>query len=163
MDSSAEAVSEQEFRHALSHFASGVTVISGLHDRRPVGITCQSFMSLSLDPPMIAFAPSRASTSWPLMAPAGVIGVSILTEQQGDVCRQLAIPGTDKFAGLSWTPGKVAGVPLISGALACLECGIEAIHEAGDHFLVYASVLRIAVSKGRPLLYFRSDMGALAG
>jgi 3-hydroxy-9,10-secoandrosta-1,3,5(10)-triene-9,17-dione monooxygenase reductase component len=156
------AVSGDTFRHALSHFATGVTVVSGIAGDWPVGITCQSFMSLSLDPPLVAVAPSRASSSWPLMAPAGVIGISILTDQQAEVCGRFAVTGTDKFAGLRWTPGAITGVPLIDGALACLECGIEAIHEAGDHYLVCARVIDVTVSEGQPLLYFRSGTRVLA-
>jgi len=155
-------VSGDTFRHALSHFATGVTVVSGIAGDRPTGITCQSFMSLSLDPPLVAVAPSRASASWPLMAPAGVIGISILTDQQAEVSRRFAVTGADKFADLRWTPGPVTGVPLIDGALTCMECGIEAIHEAGDHYLVCARVIDITMSEGRPLLYFRSGVRALA-
>jgi len=161
-EQAATAVSGEVFRRALGHFASGVTVISAISGGQPVGLTCQSFMSVSLDPPLVAVAPSRTSTSWPLMAPAGAIGISILTNEQAEVSRRFATSGGDKFAGLDWSVGSSTGMPLIDGALARMECGVETVHEAGDHLLVVARVLAVDVAAGRPLLYFRSGFGELA-
>lgn len=147
-----------EFRTILGHFASGVTLVTGMHDGRPAGFTCQSFFSLSLDPPLVAFAPGQASTSWPRASSTGSICVNILSDGQEALARTFSQTGADKFAGVGWTPAG-NGAPRLHGALAWLDCTVEDVHEAGDHWLVTARVVEMGRAPGQPLLFYRGGFG----
>jgi flavin reductase (DIM6/NTAB) family NADH-FMN oxidoreductase RutF len=156
-------VSESEidrgvFRTVLGHFASGVAVVAGRDGGTPLGFTCQSFFSLSLDPPLVAIAPSRASTSWPRMVPSGSFTVSVLAEDQEALARVFATSGGDKFAGIGWSAGRT-GAPRIHDCLAWVDCHIEAIHEGGDHLVVVGRVVDLEVGGGVPLLFYRGGFG----
>ncbi|WP_411130335.1 flavin reductase family protein [Streptomyces sp. x-19] len=144
------------FRDVLGRFASGITMVATLDaDGAPAGLACQSFASLSLDPPLILLCIGKHSTSWPRIAAAGRFAVSVLAEEHRAACASLAASGTDKFAGLSWRPGPHGTVHL-DGALATVDCALDAVHEAGDHLLVTGRVLDLAArDDGAPLLYFR--------
>ncbi|MEV0323795.1 flavin reductase family protein [Streptomyces sp. NPDC050658] len=144
------------FRDVLGRFASGITVVAGLDDGEPVGFACQSFASLSLDPPLVMLAVGRTSTSWPRIARSGRFCVNILAAEQRDICSALGRSGTDKFAAVPWRVGEHGNVR-IDGALAAIDCELRAVHEAGDHYLATAEVVALdAREDGRPLLYFRS-------
>jgi 3-hydroxy-9,10-secoandrosta-1,3,5(10)-triene-9,17-dione monooxygenase reductase component len=146
------------FREVLGHFATGVTVITAIEDGEPIGFTCQAFTSLSLDPPLVALAPAKNSTSWPRIAKAGTFCVNILAEDQEALCRDFAVSGGDKFRGIGWRPGG-SGAPVLEGALAWVECEFVRAHDAGDHELVVGRVLDLGVGSGRPLLYYRGGFG----
>jgi 3-hydroxy-9,10-secoandrosta-1,3,5(10)-triene-9,17-dione monooxygenase reductase component len=147
-------------RQALGLFASGVTVVttgSGPDDVH--GMTANAFTSVSLDPPLVAFCVAHTSTSWPRLRAARTQTVNVLAEHQQSVCAALASKGGDKFAGLEWTksPG---GNPMISDALAWIDCSIEAEHPAGDHVIVVARVHDLGVhGDGGPLVFFRGGYG----
>lgn len=146
----------QHFREALGHFCSGITVVSALVDSRPVGLTCQSFFSVSLAPPLIAFAVGKTSTSFPKVRDARVFSINVLAQTQRHVSAAFARSGTDKWAGIAWQPGRF-GQPLLDGSLAWLECEVRDVHDTGDHVLVVAEVLDLNFDRaGQPLLYFRS-------
>lgn len=149
-------------REVMGHFATGVTVVTAMHHTQPVGFTCQSFVSLSLDPPLIALAPSKASTSWPRIRAADSFCVNVLTDGQAGLCRTFAQPGGDKFAGIDWSPG-VTGAPVLRRSLAWVECELEASHDAGDHELIIGRVRGISIGEGTPLLFYRSRLTRLAG
>lgn len=149
-------------REVMGHFATGVTVVTGMHQRQPVGFTCQSFVSLSLDPPLVALAPSKASTSWPRIRDAGGFCVNMLSDRQEQVCQAFARSGGDKFAGIEWSPG-VTGVPVLAQSLAWVECGLDAAYEAGDHELVIGKVRSVSTGQGTPLLFYRSRLARLTG
>ncbi|MDA8043972.1 MAG: flavin reductase family protein [Actinomycetota bacterium] len=149
-----------EYRAVLGHFASGITLITGLWEMQPVGLTCQSFFSVSLDPPLIAISPGRSSTSWPLISSGGSFCVNVLTDDQEALARSFAQSGSDKFAGVGWAAGS-GGVPRIEGALAWLDCRIRDIYEAGDHWLVTAEVIQLAHGTGQPLLFYRGGFASV--
>ena len=146
------------FREVLGHFATGVTVVTAVDAGEPVGFTCQAFTSLSLDPPMVALAPGKNSTSWPRIAAAGAFCVNILAEGQEALCRDFAVSGGDKFAGVGWQPAG-NGAPLLQGTLAWVECSFVRSHDAGDHELVIGLVQDMGVRPGRPLLFYRGGFG----
>lgn len=150
-------IEKEHFKEALSHFATGVTVVTAMEEARPVGFTCQSFTALSLDPPMIAIAPAKSSTSWPRMVQAGAFCVNILAENQERLSRSFASSGGNKFVGVSWHTG-LSGAPILDGCLAVVECSLDSIYEAGDHELVTGHVVSLSIGKGGPLLYFRSRL-----
>ncbi|MER8038200.1 flavin reductase family protein [Streptomyces hydrogenans] len=144
------------FRDVLGRFASGITVVAALDDDAPVGFACQSFASLSLDPPLVMLAVGRSSTSWPRIQSAGRFCVNILAEDQRTTCAALGRSGPDKFADVPWRVSE-HGTVRVDGALAHVECVLHEVYEAGDHHLVTAHVVALdAGEDGRPLLYYRS-------
>lgn len=156
-------VDRAEFRRVLGAFASGVTVITAPAagpDTGPAGFACQSFTSLSLDPPLVAFMVGRASTTWPRIARAGVFCVNVLAAGQGPLCRAFAASGTDKFAGVPHTPAPHTGSPRLPSALAWIDCTIHAVHTGGDHLIVVGRVEGLGTegpegAEGAPLLFHR--------
>ncbi|WP_250304925.1 flavin reductase family protein [Streptomyces sp. A 4/2] len=153
-------ISQDDFREVLGRFASGLTVVAAVDSTgRPAGLVCQSFASLSLDPPLVLLCVGRTSSSWPRIEAAGRFTVNVLAGDQQAVCTALGRSGDDKFAGVDWTPSDHGGVRL-DGALATIDCELYGTHEAGDHYVVTARVLDLdAREDGSPLLYFRSAYG----
>jgi flavin reductase (DIM6/NTAB) family NADH-FMN oxidoreductase RutF len=150
-----------KYRAALGHFASGVAIVTAMSPRGPVGLTCQSFFALSLDPPLVAIATGLSSTSWPQVAEVGAFCVNILSNDQEPVCRGFAVSGANKFSGVPWSL-TANGSPRIDGVLAWLDCTIEWSYPAGDHYLVVGRVHDLGTGTGDPLLFFRSGFGTFA-
>ncbi|HVV36265.1 MAG TPA: flavin reductase family protein [Acidimicrobiales bacterium] len=153
------------FKTVMGHFATGVTIVTALEGETPVGFTAQSFVSLSIDPPLVAVCPARSSTSWPRIAAADGLCINILGADQEPVCRAMATPGADKFSGVGWSAAPRTGAPLIDGSLAWVEGRIEATHPAGDHEIVVVRVedMGEATSEGHPhgpLLFYRAGFGS---
>ena len=152
------------FRDVLGRFATGVTVVTGLLDGVPYGLTCQSFTSVSLDPPLVLFCPARTSRAWPLIQRSGHFCVNILAAGQVEVSRTRAGRGTDKVAGLDWSPSTATGSPVLAGTLGFVDATISSVHEAGDHFVVVGRVLDLgARDADRPLLFFKGGYGTTEG
>jgi 3-hydroxy-9,10-secoandrosta-1,3,5(10)-triene-9,17-dione monooxygenase reductase component len=152
-------IEQATFRTVLGHFASGVAVLAGMDEGQPVGLACQSFFSLSLDPPLVAVAPSITSTSWPAIARSGAFCINILTDTQEPLCRVFSTSGADKFDGVGWSPAS-SGSPRLHDVLAWVDCRIGDVHPAGDHWLVVGEVLDLGVGGGEPLLFYRGGFGA---
>jgi 3-hydroxy-9,10-secoandrosta-1,3,5(10)-triene-9,17-dione monooxygenase reductase component len=149
-------IGETEFRSAMSRFASGLTIVATLDGGKPIGLTCQSFSSLSVDPQLILICVGRRSTTWRRIERIGRFTVSILADGQQPACVALGRPGPNKFDMVSWQAGADGSVR-VDGALATIDCAIHAVHDAGDHKVVIGEVLDLSVSEdGNPLLYFRS-------
>ena len=148
-------------REVLGHFASGVTVVTALTADGPAGFTCQSFSSLSLDPPLVAFAPARSSQTWPALRAIGRFCVNVLAEGQGAVSQNFARSGVDKFAGVTWSPS-VHGSPVLDGVVAWIDGELWAEYDGGDHSIVVARVLDLGADPDRrPLLFHRGAYGLL--
>jgi 3-hydroxy-9,10-secoandrosta-1,3,5(10)-triene-9,17-dione monooxygenase reductase component len=155
------ALDPVRFRRVLSHFCSGVVVVTAISKGRPVGLTCQSFSSLSLDPPLVMFGAALASRTWPEVRSAGRFAVNILGADQIEISRIFARSGTDKFADLGWRPG-ATGAPMLDGALAHIECELVATHPGGDHEIAVGQVVALDEGDGtHPLLFFRSEYRSL--
>ncbi|HVM09637.1 MAG TPA: flavin reductase family protein [Acidimicrobiales bacterium] len=159
-ESGAPTFDVAHLRQVMGHFATGVTIITAMDGRDPVGFTAQSFQSLSLDPPLVLFSPQKASTTWPKIKAAGTFCVNILSDDQEAVCRTFATSGADKFRGIGWVPGPRTGAPLLRDVLAWVEGEIVAEHDGGDHVIVVGKVLDLHVEhEGRPLLFYRGGFG----
>ncbi|MFE5883120.1 flavin reductase family protein [Streptomyces hydrogenans] len=158
-------VDPAEFRRVLGHFASGVTLVTTVDGAGPTGFACQSFASLSLDPPLVAFMVARTSTTWPRIAAAGTFCVNILGADQGPLCRAFAVSGADKFAGVEWFPAPVTGAPRLPGSPAWIDCAITAVHTGGDHLVVVGRVEALGADDGdaEPLLFHRGRFGRFSG
>lgn len=149
-------------RHVMGHFGTGVAVITAHDGRRPVGFTCQSLTSVSLEPPLISFCPARTSSTWPVIRQLKRVCVNVLASDQRDLALLFAKSGTDRFSATSWRPAS-NGAPVLQGALAGIEAQFEAEHDAGDHTIVIARVTALQANAGRdPLLFFRGDFHSLA-
>jgi 3-hydroxy-9,10-secoandrosta-1,3,5(10)-triene-9,17-dione monooxygenase reductase component len=151
---------EARYRQVLGHFCSGVVVVTGAGDGGPSGLTCQSFSSVSLDPPLVMFCPSRASSSWAAIRPSGSFAANILSSDQEDVSRAFASTGADKFRGVGWRAG-ATGSPVLDDVLAAIDCVVESEHDAGDHTIVVGRVveLHLAGRDSGPLLFYRGGYG----
>ncbi len=160
-DGPVAAVGPQAMREVLGHFASGVTVVTALTDEGPLGFTCQSFSSLSLDPPLVVFAPARASRTWPRLRDIGRFCVNVLAEDQVALSAQFARSNADKFTGVPWRPSPL-GQPVLHDVVAWIDCELWAEYDGGDHTLVAARVLGLGADPGRrPLLFHRGAYGLL--
>ncbi|MCG5211727.1 flavin reductase family protein [Streptosporangium sp. KLBMP 9127] len=149
------------FRSVLGRFATGVVAITAIDpvSGEPCGLAANSFTSVSLDPPLVAFCVAHTSTSWPLVRAAETHCVNVLGEHQRELSGRLAARGGAKFAGLGWRDSP-RGNPVLDGALAWIECTIEAEHQAGDHVIVVARVHELdAHAEGGPLVFFRGGYG----
>jgi 3-hydroxy-9,10-secoandrosta-1,3,5(10)-triene-9,17-dione monooxygenase reductase component len=157
----ARIVDPDVLRDVLGHFASGVTVVTAVTGEGPIGFTCQSFSSLSLDPPLVVFAPSRASRTWPRLREIGRFCVNVLAEGQDDVSQNFARSAPDKFARVPWTPS-VHGAPVLEGIVAWIDGELWAEYDGGDHTVVVARVLDLGAHPDRrPLLFHRGVYGLL--
>lgn len=150
----AELVAARRFRDVLGLFASGVTIITSVHDGEPVGMTCQSFTSVSLAPPLVLFCPARTSRAWPLIERAGFFCANILSADQATLSERFASKGAEKYAGVAWSTA-ATGAPVLDGALGYVDCRIDAVHQAGDHLVVIGRVVELGGGgPGGPLLYY---------
>lgn len=156
-------IAPEEFRRALGHFATGVTVVTTRDTReRPTGLTVSAFAALSLDPPLVLVCVDHKAQTYPALCASGRFAVNVLSDRQEAVSRRFASSQTDKFTGVAHAVSPL-GLPLIEGALVHLECVTVAAHPAGDHTIFVGRVERAAVSAGAPLLYYRGRYGRLAG
>lgn len=143
------------FRKVLGQFATGVTVVTCASARGPVGMTVNSFASLSLDPPLVMWSPAKSSRRAEAFRAAPWFAVHILAaDQQG--LADAFMRAADAFDETRWRHGD-GGVPLIEGCLARLQCLRIAEHDAGDHTIEIGRVVHMASREGDPLLYYRGQ------
>ncbi|MFK7914656.1 MAG: flavin reductase family protein [Pseudomonadales bacterium] len=147
-------------RTAMGHFSTGIVVATGALDGEPAGFAAQSFVSLSLDPPLIALCPGKGSTSWPKLRDSGHFCINMLGAEQKPLCDLFAVSGGNKFADLDWRPG-VTGSPILAGVLAYVDCELHAEHDAGDHTIAVGRIKDFAVldPNAEPLLFYRGGYG----
>lgn len=144
-----------EFRRVLSHFASGVTILTTRDgEGRPVGLTASAFTSLSLEPPLILACVDLSARCQGAFDAADRFAVNILSLDQEHLSRQFASAVDDKFDQLRHEAGAL-GLPLIKGALAHIECTKVSTYPGGDHCILVGRVDATAVADGHPLLYYR--------
>lgn len=146
------------YKEVVGHYATGVVLITAATPDGPVGFTCQTFGSLSLDPILGFFAVGSASQSWARVRRAGDVGINMLAADQEGLARVFATSGVDKFAGVDWSPAP-RGSPLLGGALAHLEGEITSVASHGDHDLAVVQIHFVHAYQGHPLLYYRGGYG----
>jgi flavin reductase (DIM6/NTAB) family NADH-FMN oxidoreductase RutF/DNA-binding IclR family transcriptional regulator len=157
------AFDDKRFREVLGYLPTGVVVITAvMPDGRPSGMAVGSFTSVSLDPPLVAFLPARTSSTFKGLREARTFCVNILSAKQEPICRQFAVSGGDKFAGVGWSPAP-SGAPVIDGVVAWIDCEFERIDEAGDHYIVLGRVTHFETGVPTiPLLFFQGGYGGFA-
>ena len=153
----------RELRHTLGCFATGVTIITTApegHD--PIGITANSFTSVSLDPPLVLWSLARDSSSYHTFAIATHYTVNILCESQLALSVRFADPDNHRHLnGISWRNGE-NGCPILPSSLASIECEICERIDGGDHVILLGRVLRFEQRKGKPLLFTQGKYANLA-
>lgn len=158
-------ITGHQLRAAASHFPTGVAIVSTIGTLgQPIGCTVSSFLSVSLDPPIIAVSLGESTSTVEHLVAAGKFGVSVLSASQGGVAQVFASRDVDhreRFAGVRWRPGR-SGVPLLDNGLSSLECEIHEVVPAGDHHLVLGSVTSLFSSGwGSPLVHHQGTLGSL--
>lgn len=160
MSSMRREIPAAAFRETLGHYPTGVAVVTGIAaDGTPVGMVVGSFTSVSLDPPLVAFLPTKESGSWARLSTAVRFCVNVLAADQEDVCRRFASRAADKFDGVAWSaaPG---GSPVLDGVVAWIECDHHQVVDGGDHWIVLGAVTDLAVARpALPLLFFQGGYG----
>jgi 3-hydroxy-9,10-secoandrosta-1,3,5(10)-triene-9,17-dione monooxygenase reductase component len=151
------------FRDTMGQFCTGIVVVTGCTDGQPAGMAAQSFVSLSLDPPLVAVCPARTSTSWPKVRASGNFCINVLGAHQKPLCDLFARSGGDKFARVSWRRS-VTGSPVLDGIVGYVDCVLEAEHDAGDHVIAVGRVRDFATldAEAAPLVFFRGRYGQFA-
>ena len=156
-------VEASNFRRVLGHYPTGVCIVTATPvDGRATGMVVGSFTSVSLDPPLVAFFPAKISASWPRIQTAGKFCVNVLASDQRPLCQDFGGRGMAKLAGL---PHRISvnGSPILDDVLAWIDCTLDAVHEAGDHYVVIGRVVALEVERyGSPLLFFRGGYGAFS-
>jgi flavin reductase (DIM6/NTAB) family NADH-FMN oxidoreductase RutF len=148
-------IDDAHFKLALSHFASGVTIVTTEHEGRPFGMTVASFASLSLNPKLVLVCIETSVKTHEAIVAAGKFGVSILASDQANVSSKFASRSDDKFTGVDIFRSAL-DLPMITGALTTIECKVQAQLPGGDHSIFVGEVIDIQTREGEPLLYFRS-------
>lgn len=149
------AIDPQSFRKVLGAYPTGVCVITSVLDGVRSGLAVGSFTSISLDPPLVGFFPGKSSTSWKSIEQAGRFCVNVLGSDQLDISHRFASKGGDKFADLAHGTSP-AGLPLLDGAMAWIDCRLKTVYDIGDHYLVVGAVTDLACKPdGTPLIFLR--------
>jgi 3-hydroxy-9,10-secoandrosta-1,3,5(10)-triene-9,17-dione monooxygenase reductase component len=146
-------------RTVLGHFATGIALVTAFDGDEPVGMACNSFTSVSLDPQLVLFCAAKSSSTWPRIQTAKKWCANVLAEEGEEVCRLFAQKGADRFAHIAYSPGR-SGAPVLDDALAFVDCETAAEYDAGDHVIVVGKVLELGyAAEGKPLLFYRGGYG----
>ena len=154
---------KRAFRQALGSFPTGVAIVTAISPSRPpMGITVNSFTSVSLEPPLVLWCIDRKSDRYEVFTKVGGFTISVLGTAHEEVSSRLAQQGAHSLDGLDLIDTEL-GAPALADSLAFFECASEAVYEGGDHAIIVGRVLRFARREaGAPLVYFRGRYGALA-
>jgi flavin reductase (DIM6/NTAB) family NADH-FMN oxidoreductase RutF len=149
------SLSQAQLRRVFAAFPTGVAAVAAVIDGEPTGLAANSFVSVSLDPPLVSVCIAHSSTTWPVLRTAGRLGISVLGDHQEVASRQLSSRDGERFAGLDWraTPD---GALLVCEASAWFDCSIEQEITAGDHDIVLLRVHDLGASEVMPLVFHGS-------
>ncbi|HYW62798.1 MAG TPA: flavin reductase family protein [Bradyrhizobium sp.] len=163
LSSGHSGIDPRDFRNALGTYATGVTIITAAaSDGKPVGITCNSFASVSLNPPLVLWSLGMFSQSLSAFQNASHFAVHVLGAPQRELARKFATSAADKFAGVEWTPG-LGNAPLLGGAVARFECRTADRYYGGDHVIFLGAVEAYTYTSAEPLLFARGGYGGFVG
>lgn len=155
-------VDPSAYRDVLGHYPTGVTVVTAFDGEEPIGMVVGTFTSVSLDPPLVAFMPTRGSGTYARLARAQSFCINVLAHDQLEVCRTMAVPRDDKFAQVDWAT-TMHGAPALADAVAQIHCTPESQIEAGDHYIVVCRVRALEVNRAvTPLLFFQGGYGGFS-
>jgi flavin reductase (DIM6/NTAB) family NADH-FMN oxidoreductase RutF len=153
-----------DFRSVLGHFPTGVTVVTAPGEDRPVGVAIGSFVSISLDPPLVGFFLGTESGSWPPMEAAGHFCVNILCEDQQALCGVMASKSDEKFDGVDYEVAAGSGAPILPDIHAMIDCRIDEVVKVGDHNLIVGRVLQLETRRDAPpMVFYKGQYGSFSG
>jgi flavin reductase (DIM6/NTAB) family NADH-FMN oxidoreductase RutF len=157
--SDSSPIDPRDFRNALGTYATGVTIITASgSDGKPYGITCNSFASVSLNPPLVLWSLVLYSSSLSVFQNAGHFAVNVLGASQQALANKFAKSSEDKFLGVEWTPG-VGNAPLLKDSVANFQCRAVNRYYGGDHVIFLGAVEAYAYGRNEPLLFARGGYG----
>jgi len=161
--SGSSPIDPRDFRNALGTYATGVTIITAMAaDGKPYGVTCNSFTSVSLNPPLVLWSLGMYSQGLPIFQNTSHFTVNVLGVSQRALATKFAKPSTDKFAGVIWSGG-LGSAPIIAGSVACFQCRVANRYYGGDHVIFLGTVEAYAYSGGEALLFARGNYGRFLG
>ena len=161
--SGSSVLDPRDFRSALGTFATGVTIITAVSDDgKPYGLTCNSFASVSINPPLVLWSLGMYSQSLPIFQNASHFAVNVLGVSQQALATAFAKPVVDRFAGVDWKPG-LGGAPLLADSVAYFQCRAANRYYGGDHVIFLGAVEAYTYNKQEPLLFVRGGFGRFAG
>jgi flavin reductase (DIM6/NTAB) family NADH-FMN oxidoreductase RutF len=159
LESNASAIDPRDFRNALGTFATGVTIITAsTSEGKPYGLTCNSFASVSLNPPLVLWSLGMFSQGLTIFQNASHFAVNVLGASQQALSNKFAKSSEDKFAGVEWTPG-LGEAPILAGCVANFQCRAADRYYGGDHVIFLGAVEAYAYNGGDPLLFLRGGYG----
>lgn len=159
LKASTPVIDPRDYRAALGSFGTGVTIITAVGaDGRRVGLTANSFSSVSLDPPLVLWSLLSKSSSLSVFQEATHFCVNVLARHQEHLARHFARSAEDKFAGISWTPG-LGGAPVLEEGVAHFQCRNSYRYYGGDHVIFLGAVLSYTYGPDEPLLFVRGKFG----
>jgi flavin reductase (DIM6/NTAB) family NADH-FMN oxidoreductase RutF len=157
--SDSSSIDPRDFRNALGSYATGVTVITAAaEDGTLAGLTCNSFASVSLNPPLVLWSLVTYSPSMSVFQNASHFAINVLGASQQALAKQFATPSGDKFAGVSWRPG-LGNAPVLANAVATFECRNADRYYGGDHVIFLGAVESYAYNRTEPLLFAQGRFG----
>ncbi len=157
--SDSSPIDPRDFRNALGTYATGVTIITAAGtDGKPYGLTCNSFASVSLNPPLVLWSLVLYSSSLSVFQNAGHFAVNVLGASQQALSNKFAKSSEDKFVGVEWTPG-VGNAPLLTDSVANFQCRAVNRYYGGDHVIFLGAVEAYAYNRSEPLLFARGGYG----
>lgn len=155
-------ITQDEFRAALSRFASGVSVVTTIDGNGIFhGITVSAFCSVSLEPPLVLICVEKTTGSHAAIAASEFFAVNILSVGQEGISERFASLTNNKFDGVETRPG-IGNVPIFEHALVNIECSLRSSHEGGDHTIFVGEVIKLSIRDSSPLVYFHGNYHTLA-
>ena len=161
--SGSSPIDPRDFRNALGTYATGVTIITAMAgDGKPYGLTCNSFASVSLNPPLVLWSLGMYSQGLPIFQNASHFAVNVLGTSQQALAAQFAKASVDKFTGVAWKLG-IGGAPLLADRVACFQCRAANRYYGGDHVIFLGAVEAYSYNGKEPLLFARGGYGRFLG
>jgi len=159
LSSGSSSLDPRDFRNALGTFATGVTIITAVaDDGKPYGLTCNSFASVSINPPLVLWSLGMYSQGVPIFQNASHFAVNVLGVSQQALASKFAKSGVDRFDGVDWKPG-LGKAPLIADSVAYFQCRAANRYYGGDHVIFLGAVEAYAYNKSEPLLFVSGGFG----
>ena len=158
----AAAAPKPDLRHAFGRFPTGIAVVTMLgDDGMPYGATINSFVSVSMAPPMISWNVVRGSLAHATVSQARRFVINVLAKDQRDLAQKMTGPVSERFTDVSFRPSE-SGLPVIEGTLATFECKVHSMVAAGDHDIVLGIIDNFEHRDGRPLVYWQGAYATAA-
>jgi flavin reductase (DIM6/NTAB) family NADH-FMN oxidoreductase RutF len=152
-------IDPRDFRNALGTYATGVTIITAIGaDRKPYGLTCNSFASVSLNPPLVLWSLGMYSSNLSVFQNANYFAINVLGASQQALANKFAKSSEDRFANVEWTPG-LGDAPLLAESVATFQCRAANRYYGGDHVIFLGAVEAYSYNRNEPLLFARGGYG----